>query len=334
MIDTSNVLFAAFAAATMAVAVILIWVGIFSPPSRSPVITLLERRESIALLDRLRQRYELLEPPFTFDGFVLLVVAIAGVVLLVFSFVFSLPFVGMVIAAMVPFVAWRVLNTRHTDIMHQREYALADFLERYAALLRQLGSVQRVNLEIAKGDGFYQRKIAMVNQQVASGVPLEEALREAAESISNSYWAQFVSLIARHERVGGRVADSIESLGKSVRRRAVQIGRAIPNIKAINSQGYILLIIFIITMLIMIFSEPFSQYANSEQGIVGQIVASLLGALSWFLTQALATRGLFFEVNERAVFSSQEIEAMNRRSAMQFVDENDEQDFLERFKRS
>ncbi|MGC9129075.1 MAG: type II secretion system F family protein, partial [Acidithiobacillus sp.] len=160
-------------------------------------------------------------------------VAVLLIPLLVFFLVDSLPVVVLsaVLVGLAPRWIIAFLKKRRYNQLHNQ---LPDSLLMMASALRGGANLGQTLEGLAKDmSPPMNQELALVVREQRLGVPFEDAISHLAERVGSQDFDLVVSALRINREVGGNLADTLQRLGETVRRRLMMEQK----IQALTSQG-------------------------------------------------------------------------------------------------
>lgn len=302
-------------AALVSLGALFVWIGLFSREERPIYRSDITETQTLSFWERIKARYELMEPPLTFNAYLLINVILAIGLFVGFTVLLNLIILGLVAAAFVPLVSWQLINNRYMDVLIERQKEFAAFADDYARLLFLRGSPQLANVLVAKAGGYFGNLMTRFNDLVAGGKSVREAAIEAEKFSDLPYWYQFLELVVTAEERGGKMASAFEELGNAMRDNAILLDRIFTEIRQMIRSSNVVLVMYFILSAIIANTEIGRPILSTPLGLVGQAVSSILAVVAWFLTRRVAIAGLLLAQSDRTRFAREEIEALRQQTA-------------------
>lgn len=135
-----------------------------------------------------------------------------------------------------------------------------------------------------KNYGSLSSYVSKLSNQIALGIPLQNAFETFARDVNSNTITRAVTIISESEKAGGQISDILESVVKSVTQIEKLRKERAASIYSLVVQGYIIFFIFLVIMLVMQFkilpiASSLSGMSGSAEGGLGGI-AGLGGGVS------------------------------------------------------
>jgi Flp pilus assembly protein TadB len=211
-----------------------------------------------------------------------------------------LAFLGFFTAALLALIAgplgyWLVLMRRRDAKLQEFREALPDAISDCADHIAVFRSIRRAVEELAHHGPLPIRPIFEAVLVEASTQPLAAALARAGKLRSEVFYQQFLDALANAETKGGNVREVLDRIASAQRAQNALQRR----IYAKQASGRLIGLLYGIapTAFLIFFSlfggETYINFFRSAVGQVAQIFVVLSGALTWWLTGKIGSRGLY-----------------------------------------
>jgi flagellar protein FlaJ len=184
-----------------------------------------------------------------------IVVALIGVIIdLIFLrgekiFYFILG-ISVIIAALPFFVSFLIKTGKEKE----KEEMFLEFSRNLVESVKSGTPISRSILNIKNKDyGSLTPHIDKLGNQIALGIPVEEALEIFAKDVNNRTIYRAVALIREAQQAGGEIETILESVAKSVSQTDELKKERKAAVYSLVVQGYIIFMIFIVIMLVLEF---------------------------------------------------------------------------------
>ncbi|MFK7892387.1 MAG: type II secretion system F family protein [Granulosicoccus sp.] len=189
------------------------------------------QRLLMAVERRLRQLHRFEKPESLIAGY--LAAAVLLLVCLYFIVGANLLVMMMFVAGLLalPSLAYSYLRARR---LQQIVWALPDALSQVSGAMRSgLTFHMALQARVESGSGALEQELTMVLSEQRIGVPMEEALENLADRLDNEDIDLFVSAATIAHDVGGNLAETLQGLSETIRRKSEMEAK----IQSLTSQG-------------------------------------------------------------------------------------------------
>ena len=224
----------------------------------------------------------------------LLIGALVGAVFVLLGFAT----LGLAAIPAGPFVYGRYLMRRRDRVQRQfREQlpdAAHDFVQHFA-LTRDLP--EAIKAMAAKGPPALRPDFTWADSLIRRKVPVASALEAVGRSRTEPFFQQFMDALAQHEVNGGDLRTVLERIARGQRAQvrlhdrieAQQAGaRLVGRVYAAAPVG------FLVFMRLM-GGESYARFFETPLGQVAQLLVLGSGVAAWWLTNAIARRGIYLD---------------------------------------
>ncbi len=184
-----------------------------------------------------------------------IVVALIGVIIdliflrgeKVFYFILG---ISIIIAALPFFVSFLIKTGKEKE----KEEMFLEFSRNLVESVKSGTPISRSILNIKNKDyGSLTPHINKLGNQIALGIPVEEALEIFAKDVNNRTIYRAIALIREAQQAGGEIETILESVAKSVSQTDELKKERKAAVYSLVVQGYIIFMIFIVIMLVLEF---------------------------------------------------------------------------------
>ena len=206
--------------------------------------------------------------------------------------------IGIAIAAF-PFVVQLTIENKREQETSERflEFArnLAESVVTGTPISKSIINMSRKNY------GVLSPHITKLANQIALGIPVNQALQTFSRDVDNPVIGRAIGLISEAERAGGEIDYILDSVSKSIAEVERLRSERRAAISSLVVQGYIIFFIFIGIMLVMEFkilplAVNVSSFTNAGADITAATPAAPAfnkGDLSWLFLLLLLAQGFF-----------------------------------------
>lgn len=217
----------------------------------------------------------------------LIVSIVAGVFLILFSFLFisntRVLFFLIGCGILILFLPFVVSSVSQTRIEKEKEDM---FLEFTSALVESVESGTPVSRSIinmkSKNFGSLSPHIEKLANQIGIGIPVKDALETFARDTRSKTIIRAVTLIREAEKTGGNISTVLDSVARSTSQIEKLKAERRAAISAIVLEGYIIFIVFIVIMIVMDIqiiplTSSISSISSGAQALPGASLAGVGG---------------------------------------------------------
>jgi flagellar protein FlaJ len=182
--------------------------------------------------------------------------------------------ISIVIATLPFFVSFLIKTGKEKE----KEEMFLEFSRNLVESVKSGTPISRSIINIKNKDyGSLSPHIDKLSNQIALGIPVEEALEIFAKDVDNRTIYRAVALIREAQQAGGEIETILESVAKSVSQTDELKKERKAAVYSLVVQGYIIFMIFIVIMLVLEFKIlPMASEFDIQGDLEGESIGSIM----------------------------------------------------------